>query len=84
MALDHLYREPVSTYGQALSWLFRHSDVPEWAFEGQSDLPSEANLVCDMFWVTPEQLRKDLRKLWNQACAPVPVRPAAYRRKGGW
>lgn len=84
MDADRFSREPVSTYGEALSWLFTHSDVAEWAFDPDHHFPREASLICAIFGVNPEQLIKDLRKLWNQACAPAPIRRADYRRRGGW
>ena len=79
-------REPVSTYGHALSWLFTHSDVAEWAFDPNAHLPMEAQLVCDIFWIGHDQLLRDIKKIWNEAAGPAPVVPAFRRsaRSSGW
>lgn len=75
-------REPVSTYSDALRWLFTHASVEEWAFGEQAELPLVAKLVCDMFWLREADLIRDLRKLWNEALGPVvPVRRAS---RSGW
>lgn len=66
------FREPVSTYGQAKAWLFQHSDFENWLFEPEGDLPPEARLVCDMFWVKAADLVRDMRKIWNDTLMPPP------------
>lgn len=83
--LDAQNREPVSNYGQAVSWLFTHSDVAEWAFDPEAHFPKEARLVCDIFWVSESQLLKDVRKIWNGAAGPAPATPAFRRsNRSGW
>lgn len=82
MAPD-VFRNPVSTYEQAKAWLFTHSRVEDWLFDAEADLPPEAALVCDMFWVRSVDLIRDLRKEWNDALRPscaAPCRP--YQRRG--
>lgn len=78
-------RGPVWSYGEALSWLFKHSRVEDWAFDEGCLIPKEAQLVCDMYWVNSEKLLHDLRKLWNETVNPAPAR-APYRRErfAGW
>lgn len=58
-------REPVSSYVQALGWLFSYGRAYEWLFDEQSTLPPEARLVCDIFWLNESNLRRDLKKLWG-------------------
>ncbi len=78
-------RAPVSTYDQALWWL-----IGQWAGNGQTlvpdELPPEALLVADMFWVTERQLRADLAKHMRETFPTPRVRfgrPGA-RRKGAF
>lgn len=75
--------EPVATYAQAKVWLWRHSKPEDWLFDPDADLPPEARLVCDMFWVNPDALLRDMRRLWDGALDDRPrrSRPSRY---GGW
>lgn len=57
--------EPVSDYGGALRWLVTHERVEEWAFDANIQPPKSALLVCDMFWLTIAQLRRDLVRLYD-------------------
>ncbi|QCS36984.1 hypothetical protein [Tortoise microvirus 38] len=77
-------RGPVSTYSDALVWLFTHSRVEEWAFDREAELPKEAQLVCDMFWVNSVDLKRDLKRIWNDALGPsiTPLRPRKTRSVG--
>lgn len=78
------FRNPVSTYEQAKAWLFTHSRVEDWLFDPEADLPREALLVCDMFWVRSSDLIRDLRKAWNDALRPAAVRRPFDRRERAW
>lgn len=77
-------RGPVSSYADAKAWLFTYSAVGEWLFDPEAELPREAKLVCDMFWVREADLVRDLRKLWNDAPPPAPYAPIRRTRSGGW
>lgn len=77
------FRNPVSTYDQAKAWLFTHSRVEDWLFDPEADLPREALLVCDMFWVSSSDLIRDLRKAWNHAlCPPRTIACRPFERRG--
>lgn len=52
----------VSSYQDALGWLWGHSHVEDWAFDPQAYLPMEARLVCAIHWRSEEHLKRDLRK----------------------
>lgn len=58
--------QSVSSYEEAQAWLWGHSRVEEWLFDPDAVLPPEAMLVCAVYWVSPAQLSRDLRKTWNQ------------------
>lgn len=77
-------RFPVSTYEQAKRWLFTFSQVEEWAFDPDAELPREALLVCDTFWLSASQLCADLRRDWREALAPDRPRPRHELRQWGW
>lgn len=76
-------RPPVSTYEQAVWWLVCHSRAVSDFIENSlslDDMPLEAVLVCDLFWVTREQLRVRLCKAFREvSTAPAPL----PRRRGG-
>lgn len=76
-------RQPVSTYEQALWWL-----IQEWVdnldvLQGQVDLPPEGRLVSEIFWVSHDTLRKDLRKCWTQTFCERVVSHPKSRFAGG-
>lgn len=76
--------EPVETYERARGWLFQFSRVEEWAFEAEPVLPLEARLVCDVFWISEQQLVRDLRADWKNALGPErPVR-LHWKLSHGW
>lgn len=78
-------RGPVSTYSDALAWLFTYASVEDWLFDNEAELPNEAKLVCDMFWVRQADLIRDLRKSWNEALSPSsPPMPLRRPRSAGW
>lgn len=65
--------EPISTYGQALSWLWTRSNPEDWIFEGEEiQLPLEAQAICLIFWKREQCLRRDMRKLWYDAFGVCP------------
>lgn len=79
------FRNPVSTYEQAIAWLFTHSRVEDWLFDAEASLPPEAALVCDMFWIRSSDLIRDLRKAWNEALAPQAASCRSFdRRERAW
>lgn len=58
--------EPVSTYEDACWWL-----IQEWVdnfdvIKGDSGLPPEGRLVAQIFWVSEQELRRDLRRMWAE------------------
>ena len=56
-------RPPVSTIDQAVWWLVGNSLAIADFIDGElsvDDMPPEACLVCDVFWVTRETLRRKL------------------------
>lgn len=71
-------RPPVSTFEQAIWWLVGHSQAcADFISDHQTidRMPLEAVLVCDMFWVTKEQLRAKLVRAFREVdVAPAPVR----------
>lgn len=75
-------RGPVATYEQALMWLVKLW-ADQWATKLDApELPPEAQLVADLFWVTEVSLRLALmrrcRELDRAAQSPAP-----RRRYGG-
>lgn len=58
--------EPVSSIDEAISWLFTYSHVEDWLFD-DVDLPIEARLVCDIYWLSPVHLRRKMRDIWHGA-----------------
>lgn len=70
-------RDPVGTYEQALNWLVKHWGADWRVFLGADNLPPEARLVADMYWVTDAQLRHHVTRLCKQldaASSPAPRR----------
>lgn len=59
---------PVSTYEQALWWLIQNVPEPEMkaVLYDKAPLPLVVRLVCDTFWITPNQTRLHLKKLWGE------------------
>lgn len=64
---------PVEDVDGARRWLWTYGKVHEWLDADPSDLPPVARLVCDVFWISPEHLLRDLRADWQRALA-VPRR----------
>lgn len=54
---------PVSDLSEAVAWLWEHSHVESWLLVGP--LPLEAKLVCDVFWCSPPELRRQMRRFWG-------------------
>lgn len=76
--------QPVSTYDQAKSWLWTYSSPEEWMHDPQVSLPREAVLVCDVFWVSPDKLRADMRKLWDETMFLAAPARSGYRGVVSW
>lgn len=74
---------PVSDLADARRWLWTYSPVEDWLWErsrpGDVRLPLEARLVCDVFWVSPSQLVRQLRADVSGTILPGPA-PARERR----
>jgi hypothetical protein len=73
-------RQPVSTYDQALWWL-----INEWVdrfdvIKNDAELPPEGRLVCQMFWVRPDVLRRDLRRYWAEMFSDRPFSTQKWER----
>lgn len=71
-------RPPVSTFDQALWWLIGHSPAVVEFIETNGSLdqmPLEAVLVCDLFWVTKDQLRLKLVRALREI-SPPPLLPS--------
>lgn len=76
----------VSDYAAAKRWLWQHGRAHEWIDRHHADLPSCAYLVCDVFWVTPENLLRDMRKDWDWTRQLYDQRRPSRRdrRQWGW
>lgn len=70
---DHFGPDAVSDYDQACAWLFKHTRFEDWMDDDPSDIPLAAKLVCDVFWISPEALLKDMRKIWDGVLVPAPA-----------
>lgn len=74
---------PVSTLEQAVWWLVCHSTATADFIEGNMSLdamPIEAVFLCDMYWLTRENLRVKLCRAFREVNpAPLPV-ARRYRR----
>lgn len=76
------YPYPVEDIDAAKRWLWTFGRVHEW-IDGDADaMPLHARLVCDVFWVKPETLLRDLRKDWQRALAAP--RPSWRGRSRSW
>lgn len=69
--MDDAGRFPVSDYDAALRWLWCFSRPVDWVDGDEDDLPLEAVLICDLFWISRKQLLADLREDWNLTLAGV-------------
>lgn len=71
------YPLSVSSYSEALRFLWHYAKPESWCFDDAAPLPLEAQLICAIYWVSEKSLRHDLQDDWNKALAPeAPVRPA--------
>lgn len=58
--------EPVSTYREAIGWLFKYvspREIEQYLDGGEISLVGR--FICDTHWVTPQAFRKDVRTLWK-------------------
>lgn len=53
--------DPVSDVDQAVAWLWARSPVSEW-LDDEDAFPLEAQLVCDVFWLSERDLRAKLKR----------------------
>lgn len=78
-------RPPVSTEQNAVWWLICHSAATVDFIERNlpiDAMPLEAVIVCDIFWLTRENLRRKLVKSFREvdgASSPRRVRPRYQR-----
>ena len=72
---------PVSDIADARRWLWTYSKVEDWLWScerpGEVVLPLEAKLVCDIFWISPAKLVRDLR---HDVSGTIAIAPARERR----
>lgn len=76
--------QPVSTLEQAVWWLVCHSLATSDFIEGNHSLdamPPEAVFLCDMFWLTRENLRAKLVRAFREV-NPAPLPLARHSRRG--
>ena len=81
--MSRLDREPISTYEPALWRLIGDWDDALDIAAGTAPLPFAAEMVCDIYWVTHEQFRMDVRKLWNSLFDERPRPPLRRTRLRG-
>lgn len=60
--------DSVADYDDVLGWLFRHLKPDAMSvFLDCGEAPDLCvTLICDLFWVTLDELRSDLRKHWGK------------------
>lgn len=78
------YIRPISvqSYKEAQDWLWANARPHEW-LDDPDHIPLLAHFVCDMFWISPAQLLKDLRKTWRETL--FLTQPRAHQRtQHGW
>lgn len=80
--LDDAGRFPVSDYDSALRWLWTFSRPGDWLDCDEGDLPLEAVLICDVFWLTRKQLLARLRKDWYSVLKGG--KPSGFRGRASW
>lgn len=71
---------PVEDLAAAKRWLWMFGHVSDWLDGDAGEIPLHARLVCDVFWVSPEALLRDLRKEWRAVYYSPPARFSGYRR----
>ena len=59
-------REPLATYESCVWRLVASWDDAFEVTEPGRRLPLEAEIICDLFWVTDAQLRADVRRCWTE------------------
>lgn len=52
--------DPVEDVDQAVRWLWARSNPADWLDDGA--LPLEAQLACDVFWISEHDLRAKLKR----------------------
>lgn len=70
----------VGDYDDAIVWLWRFSRPENWMNGGLDEMPLEAKLVADVFWVAPERLLEDVRRIWRSSSYTQPAKPAPLRK----
>lgn len=81
--------QPVSTLQDAKRWLWLHVPATELrAFVEGGEPPLVVALVCDVFWISENRLRADLKQTWEQSMGPErtsmeALHAAGRRRFGG-
>lgn len=78
MANDLADRQPISTYEQALWRLVEHFAAHGPVISLDEPLPVVAEIVGEIFWVSPSRLRSDLLKCQREVHHSAP-----RRRYGG-
>lgn len=80
---ERFTREPLQTYEECLWRLIGVWDDAIAMTDPGERLPHEALLVCDLFWVSEEQFRADIRRLWNSMFDKHSRFPSHYIRGAG-
>lgn len=84
MAAADRDRRPVSSLDDAISWLFTFSAVEDWLFSDPPQLPPEARLVADTYWLNDAALIAKMRRLWQSALSDAPLLPQRGCHRAGW
>lgn len=78
------YPFPVDDYAAAKRWLWTKGRVHEWLDSEPDDLPPVAVLICDMFWINPAKLLRDLRRDWDATAYMFPAPRPCPRGRRPW
>lgn len=84
MAPSDRERQPVSSLDDAISWLFTFSAVEDWLFSDPPQLPPEARLVADTYWLNDAALIAKMRRYWQSALTDAPSNPRRLNHRAGW